>query len=442
MFPTRTLPVFILLCFCLTLDYSNGEKSKYICACYYTNWSPVKHEAKARLFPEDLPANLCTHLFYAFVKIKDDLSIYTAEEKDLLGNYQKFNDLRKLYPDTSTMLSVGGENAESRHFEMASASSESRSKFADNIINYVRKFDFNGIDIDWEYPNINTKKNFTLLLKTLRKSIEKEAETSKKKKLILSAAVGVGRNRINEAYEVPQISKYLDFLNVMAYDFHGPWNKITGFKSPLFARTNDLRYEPQLSQEWSIEYWIKLGAPKDKLVLGMTAAGNTYTLKNASQNGLGAAVAGAGEQGPYTKQIGFLSYYEICNKLKKDNYTYEWDNIQKVPFAYKGKQWIGFDDYKSIQLKTKWLISQKLAGAMLWSLDLDDFSNMCGKGEFPITKAISYTLINDVGIDTTTKRPATTTQATTTHAGAAFVHMHSSYLAAAIVTAYIVYQNL
>ncbi|XP_029640998.1 chitinase-3-like protein 1 [Octopus sinensis] len=437
---SKMSPVLLFLFFCLTIHFTNGGKSKYISACYYTNWSPVKQEAKARLFPEDLPGNLCTHLVYAFVKIKDDLSIYTSEEKDLTGNYEKFNALKKQY-NTVTLLSVGGEAAENRHFEMVSATVENRTKFTDNIITYVRRYNFDGIDIDWEYPNSFTRHNFTLLLKTLRDSIEKEVEKSKRNKLVLSAAVGVGKQRITNGYEVDKVSKYVDFLNVMAYDFHGSWNKITGFKSPLYARKNDLRYEKELSQEWSIEYWIKLGAPKNKLVLGMTAAGNTYTLKNATKHGLGAPVEKAGEKGPYTKQEGFLSYYEICNKLNKDNYTYEWDDIQTVPFAYKGDQWIGFDDYRSIQLKTKWLISQQLAGAMLWSLDLDDFSDMCGKGAFPLTKAIRYTLDHDVGLVTTTESPTTKRPKITTTAGATYVHM-SYYLAAYILTAYIFYYNM
>lgn len=53
------------------------------------------------------------------------------------------------------------------------------------------------------------------------------------------------------------------------------------------------------------------GTPKNKLVVGMATYGRTFTLANPSQNGVGAPATGAGPAGQFTRENGFLSYYEV-----------------------------------------------------------------------------------------------------------------------------------
>jgi chitinase len=61
-----------------------------------------------------------------------------------------------------------------------------------------------------------------------------------------------------------------------------------------------------------------------------------------------------------------LSYYEICEKIRFQNWTYVFNDEQKAPYAYKGTDWVGFDDVKSIKYKTQYLIDNNLGGAMVW----------------------------------------------------------------------------
>ena len=106
-------------------------------------------------------------------------------------------------------------------------------------------------------------------------------------------------------------------------------------------------------------------------------------------NGINAPTADAGKSGPYTQAAGFLSYFEICQLMSKEGWSKEWNDEQKIPYAFKEDQWVGFDDPQSIKLKCEYAAKRKLAGAMIWSLDLDDFSgNFCSDGKYPLLRSI------------------------------------------------------
>lgn len=64
-------------------------------------------------------------------------------------------------------------------------------------------------------------------------------------------------------------------------------------------------------QDYAMNYWKNNGAPAEKLIVGFPAYGHNYILSNPSNNGIGAPTSGAGPAGPYTKQAGFLAYYEV-----------------------------------------------------------------------------------------------------------------------------------
>lgn len=115
-----------------------------------------------------------------------------------------------------------------------------------------------------------------------------------------------------------------------------------------------------------------------KIALGLATYGRAFKLSNPSQTGLGAPTTGRATPGRYTKEGGFLSYYEIC----KMGLTVVRDNTVKAPYGYVGDQWVGYDDRRSLVLKVNTLVKGKnLLGAMFWSLDLDDFKgSFCGQG--------------------------------------------------------------
>lgn len=62
------------------------------------------------------------------------------------------------------------------------------------------------------------------------------------------------------------------------------------------------------------------------------------------------------------------------------------------PYAYKGNQWVSFDDRAMIRKKSELIRKLNLGGGMIWALDLDDFKNHCGEGFHPLLSEIQKTL--------------------------------------------------
>lgn len=92
-----------------------------------------------------------------------------------------------------------------------------------------------------------------------------------------------------------------------------------------------------------MKYWLTQGAPADKIILGIPGHGRSFTLSNSTNNQPGAPILGIGIAGPYTRESGLFSYSEILEFIKS-GWTVERDSKQRVPYAYKGNQWVGYDD--------------------------------------------------------------------------------------------------
>ena len=138
---------------------------------------------------------------------------------------------------------------------------------------------------------------------------------------------------------------------------------------------------------------MELGAPANKLVMGMPLYGQAFTLNDASKNGLNAAANQKGQAGQFTRAAGFLAYYEICDMVKNKGYEVVKDPEGRMgPYAFKGRQWVGYDDVAMIKYKSEYIRKMGFAGGMVWALDLDDFKNRCGQGHHPLMNAIKEVL--------------------------------------------------
>lgn len=376
-----------------------GDKGAKV-VCYYTNWSQYRPPG-GKFMPEDIDVTLCTHIVYAFAKLDDGVLAPTEWNDETTpwskGMYERVTDLKKTKTTLKVLLAVGGWNMGSADFTKMVSTAQARSRFIEHAIGFLRKRHFDGLDLDWEYPACRgsppqDKELFIALLKELREAFETEGAKTGRPVLLLTAAVAAGQATIDAAYDVPLLVKYVDFLSLMAYDLHGGWERFTGLNSPLYGRENETGIQATLNQDWAVHYWFKKGVDSSKLLLGLATYGRTFTLADRSKHGIGDTATSAGQAGKYTNTAGFLSYYEICDHLKT-GWSKEWSEEQKGSFAYNSDQWVGYDDQRSLSVKVDYVKNVGLAGVMIWSFDLDDFTGqLCGKGKYPLLKTIAQSL--------------------------------------------------
>ncbi|XP_069102179.1 acidic mammalian chitinase-like [Argopecten irradians] len=197
------------------------------------------------------------------------------------------------------------------------------------------------------------------------------------------------------------LRKSLDFIILMTYDFHGPWDSTTGHNSPLYPRQNENTFQKTLNQDAAVRYWLSKGTPPHKLVLGMALYGRSFTLASTSDVGLDADVVGAGTAASYTNEAGYIGYFEVCDRVQNQGWTRVWEAEHKVPFTYSGDQRIGYDDVESFTIKAEYIRSNRLGGSMVWAMDLDDFNNICGLGVNPMMSVLKTILSSPITASTT-----------------------------------------
>ncbi|XP_041374600.1 chitinase-3-like protein 1 [Gigantopelta aegis] len=387
---TRTTLAFLLV----TIVGIKGKE--FVTVCYITSWSLSRPNEAIRYSFKDVDTSLCSHLVYAFAVLDDvTLELLPSPGDDTYqgraGNYARLNRLKKMRPELTTLLSVGGQDkAATATFLKLTRKTQWIRKFVRSSIKFLRDRDFDGLDIDWEYPDApeNAKRQFSSLLQIVYDEFVKEARDTNQKQLLLSIAVSPGEQKIHKAYEIATISRYVDYIFIMAYDFFGSWSRLTGFNSPLFNRSSDPRFDPIYNVDYAVKVWLKGGAPRDKLVVGLTGAGSSFTINPNSTHEVGSDVIAKGKPGDLFAEESRLIYPEICRNIDA-GWKRVFDTEQKVPFAYKGDQWVGYEDPESTVIKADYIIRNQLAGIMFWELSFDDFSGkFCHEGKYPLLTAI------------------------------------------------------
>lgn len=282
---------------------------------YVTSWSGVMPDPFA-----------VTDINYAFGHVNDSFDGVRIDNPDRL---RRIAQLKRANPNLEVLLSIGGWG--SGNFSEMAADPKLRKKFAKDCRRIVKEYDLDGIDIDWEYPTSSAagissspedKANFTLLMKDLRKALPK-------KTLLTMASISSA-----SFVDFPAIMKYLDFVNIMAYDMASP----PKHHSPLHSSETLGKH----SAESAVDAHLKAGVPASKLILGLPFYGRG--------------------NGPYSNFTDYkrLKIAEGCEE--------RWDSIACAPYIADsdGKLVLGYDNPQSIALKCDFIKEKGLLGAMYW----------------------------------------------------------------------------
>ncbi|XP_050029822.1 uncharacterized protein [Dermacentor andersoni] len=358
--------------------------------CYFPAWSFFRG-GRGHYTPEDIDPQLCTHVIYAWASLDNDsLHIASADyNADIKYNlYNRTLALKAVNRRLKVLLSLGGRGSSEDTYSTLAANSTARRSFARHAATFVAEHRFDGLDVDWEYPscvgddcrdNMPDKRNFVLLLQDIR-----EAFDAFNPPLLLTAAISGNVQVIRKAYHVAEMFNQTDFISVMAYDYFGTQNPVVAHYSPLQSATDETN--PEMSIEYVVSTLMAMGAPAEKLVLGVPFYARSYTLANPRLNYIGAPARGKGEPGPVTATPGTLAYYEICSAIKAGGWTTMMDPRAGV-YAYAGDQWVCFDGPRSLMRKARFALDAGLAGLMAWDLSMDDFRGECGR-KIPLLNAI------------------------------------------------------
>jgi chitinase len=379
----------------LSAAHAQELKSAPRIVAYFAEWGIYQRKYNVA----DIPADKLTHVNYAFAKIQNSEAAlfdpYAAIDKAypgdtwdpgvLRGNFKQLQVLKKKHPHLKTLISVGGWTL-SGPFSDAALTDISRQKLAKSCVAFMKKYDFDGVDIDWEYPGgggLETNKtrtedrqNFTLLLAELRKQLDAQGKLDKKKYLLTIAAPAGPKTYKN--IELDKIAVHLDWINLMTYDFHGSWSELTNFNAPLFAAkadpTKDETIRTRFNADAAVKAYLKAGIPADKLVLGVPFYGRGWSGVKNVNNGLYQPASKTPPKG--TWEAGMFDYKDLAaNYVGK--YQRFWHDEAKCPWLYDEKAgiMIGYDDAESLRIKAEYVLEHRLGGVMFWELSGDDAKN-------------------------------------------------------------------
>jgi chitinase len=271
----------------------------------------------------------------------------------------------ELYP------SIGGWTL-SDAFPAMSANPTARANFAKNCIELIQAYDFDGIDIDWEYPGYeahsgtpNDRENFRLLLDEVRSALDTFGGQTGRF-YGLTAALPCGPSHIANL-DIAHVARTLSELNLMTYDFNGAFSPVTGMNSPLYPQGWG---EEGFSVHECVQNWLAGGGTKDKINVGLPFYGRSFagaTELNKPHDGADQAVWGIDDGTP--------QYYNIMAQLPNMNHI--WDKRTWTDWAYfTSGGAVSYDSVNAICAKTQYAIENELNGFIIWELSGDVMADL------------------------------------------------------------------
>jgi chitinase len=305
---------------------------------YYPGW-------ECGLAPERIDFRLFTHIAHAFAVPGPDALI----RSNLFLPSRKLTDLAHA-AGTMVILSLGGGGG-SDHFSAIMKDDELAKRFVETVGAMIRDNGYDGIDVDWEFPvNEADSAGLVNLVRALRESMPG---------MLLTMAVNAS-DHYGRWFRHAELLPLYDLLNVMTYDFHGPWDPRAGHNAPLFGPPEDPDGKI-LNTAAGMAYWNTAKSwPKNRLLVGIPSYGRGFLAARWYDN-----VSGKSSHG----YISLLT----ARQMITEGWTRNWDPHALVPYLSKPGtgELISYEDEQSAELKGKWARDEGYRGIFFWEISRD-----------------------------------------------------------------------
>jgi chitinase len=273
---------------------------------------------------------------------------------------KQLNLLKQQNRSLKVLLSIGGWTYSS-NFAAPASTPAGREKFASSAVELIKDFGFDGIDIDWEYPKSSTEaQHFVLLLKACREAMDHYVSTlPHRHHFELTVACPAGPQNYQNM-DIRGMDQYLDFWNLMAYDYAGSWDAHAGHQASLCA-SGDSKKTP-FNTEQAVGYYRSQGVRSDRIVLGMPLYGRAFE----NTDGIGKPYSGVG-QGSW--ENGVFDYKVLPLPGAEEKY----DSEAKASYSYDPakRHLVTYDTLQMAREKAEWIKRNRLGGGMWWESSAD-----------------------------------------------------------------------
>ncbi|KXJ88347.1 chitinase [Microdochium bolleyi] len=339
---------------------------------YYEGWNGQR--ACGHMAPADIPLGYYTHIFYSFALI-DPHSFHVAPmDAETASHYDEVTALKAKQSGLEVWIAIGGWAMNDpgpfrTTFSDLAKSEANQNAFFDSLVTFLLEHNFDGVDIDWEYPVAEDRggveadfKNFVVLMRRMREHLNRSGRKFGVS-LTLPASYWYLRG-----FDIVGLEPHVDFFNVMTYDIHGTWDSTVRSMGPYaFAHTNLTEIDLGLELLW------RNNINPARVNMGLGFYGRSFTMKDPGCVHAGCEFTEGAKGGECTGTPGVLSAAEIVKILKRPDAKMTLDTAAAVQIVtWDTNQWVSWDDQVTLKMKQDFANRRCLGGTMVWAIDLDD----------------------------------------------------------------------